>query len=73
MDFKIGDVVTLKGGGKRMTVSGIKDDPENSRIMITCIWFEANGSFGWGFGSSEAIRYSEFDSRILQTIIIKED
>jgi uncharacterized protein YodC (DUF2158 family) len=34
MDFKIGDVVKLKSGGPKMTVSTIKDGE------VWCTWFE---------------------------------
>lgn len=38
MEFKIGDVVRMKSGGPRMTVSGEADGG-----ALTCRWFNQDG------------------------------
>jgi uncharacterized protein YodC (DUF2158 family) len=40
MDFKVGDIVTLKSGGPKMTIK--KTEPLNSNdaeTVIHCVWF----------------------------------
>ena len=49
MAFKIGDVVELKSGGPRMTVTGHGQDG-NGNVRANCTWFdkdhnEKNGAF----------------------------
>jgi uncharacterized protein YodC (DUF2158 family) len=39
MAFKVGDVVQLKSGGARMTVSKLFKSPEG-REMVQCTWFD---------------------------------
>jgi uncharacterized protein YodC (DUF2158 family) len=39
MAFKVGDVVQLKSGGTRMTVSKLFKSPEG-REMVQCTWFD---------------------------------
>ena len=39
MAFKVGDVVQLKSGGARMTVSRLFRSPEG-REMVQCTWFD---------------------------------
>jgi uncharacterized protein YodC (DUF2158 family) len=39
MVFKVGDVVQLKSGGARMTVSKLFKSPEG-REMAQCTWFD---------------------------------
>jgi uncharacterized protein YodC (DUF2158 family) len=39
MGFKVGDVVRLKCGGARMTVSKLFKSPER-REMVQCTWFD---------------------------------
>lgn len=46
--FKVGDVVRLKSGGPRMTVTNAGDDM-SGRPFVECAWFEGttalNGAF----------------------------
>lgn len=41
--IQIGDVVMLKSGGPRMTVTAL-DSPHSSGLL--CEWFDRNGSIG---------------------------
>jgi uncharacterized protein YodC (DUF2158 family) len=51
--FKIGDVVRLKSGGCKMTVTGT--DPYNGRPRIWCAWFEKTKKAD-GFFPPEALQ-----------------
>lgn len=37
--FKIGDVVQLKSGGPRMTVTGLGDSSTTGEASVYCTWF----------------------------------
>jgi uncharacterized protein YodC (DUF2158 family) len=39
-EFKAGDVVELKSGGPRMTVSQTGEHAMSGRFMIWCDWFD---------------------------------
>lgn len=45
-DFKKGDVVQLKSGGPKMTVSEVDNwSPHGPEEGAKCVWFEKNKSF----------------------------
>jgi uncharacterized protein YodC (DUF2158 family) len=37
--FKVGDVVQLKSGGPRMTVSEVGNEAFTNQFKIWCVWF----------------------------------
>jgi len=39
--FKPGDVVQLKSGGPKMTVSSV-ESPPNGKVQYICEWFDAD-------------------------------
>jgi uncharacterized protein YodC (DUF2158 family) len=55
--FKLGDVVKLKSGGPRMTITFVQ--PQNSDIPIRCTWF-AHGV------ASEKISADDFPEEALE-------
>jgi len=40
MDFKVGDVVVLKSGGPKMTISKIEPSNSNDAETVKCVWFD---------------------------------
>lgn len=44
MEFKAGDVVVLKSGGPRMTVSQVGQAHMTGEDTVWCVWFERVGS-----------------------------
>jgi uncharacterized protein YodC (DUF2158 family) len=41
-DFKIGDVVQLKSGGPKMTVTSVGTDHYSQEPVVSCVWFAEN-------------------------------
>ena len=52
MQFKKGDVVELKSGGMKMTVSKVNEANADGDIMIACVWFDKGKQDGGLFDSS---------------------
>ena len=42
MNFKPGDVVTLKSGGPKMTIERIDTFSFSNKPLIACTWFNGN-------------------------------
>lgn len=42
-ELKTGDVVRLKSGGPRMTVSAIDRSEDGTPRYVTCVWFSGDG------------------------------
>jgi uncharacterized protein YodC (DUF2158 family) len=59
-DLKIGDVVTLKSGGPKMTItSGPEDDGTGGKV-VHCSWF--------GGQNHEHLEHSAFNTAALQKL-----
>ena len=58
-DLKIGDVVTLKSGGPKMTVSGLDDDGRGGKV-VHCSWF--------GGQNHDQLEHSAFNPAALQKL-----
>jgi uncharacterized protein YodC (DUF2158 family) len=48
-EFKIGDVVQLKSGGPKMTVTSVGVEHYSEKPVVSCVWFvetkESRGNF----------------------------
>jgi uncharacterized protein YodC (DUF2158 family) len=53
--IEVGDVVKLKTGGPKMTVSNIGPNPVTTSVY--CVWFQGDEHEGWG--SLEGAWFSE--------------
>lgn len=42
MDLKIGDVVRLKSGGPKMTITEIGKYGYSDHEQVKCVWFDSN-------------------------------
>ncbi len=40
--LKIGDVVMLKSGGPKMTVTGVDKEASTREPLVNCMWFDGN-------------------------------
>jgi uncharacterized protein YodC (DUF2158 family) len=55
MEFKLGDVVQLKGGSPIMTITAFGKDPDG-KPRATCTWFDTTHNEKTGVYPLEALR-----------------
>lgn len=54
-DFKVGDIVKLKSGGPKMTVSNT-DKGIDDKNVIECIWFQKENKFSDEFPNDALVK-----------------
>ena len=69
-NFKVGDVVRLKSGGKSMTIHEIQDGDRLG--FVVCSWFECQGGYGllWSM-SGESFTSRSFPIDMLEIVPTK--
>ena len=61
-ELKMGDVVTLKSGGPKMTVASIgspRPGPVPPAKWVRCIWFEGSNIYEYSFDSTVLVKVSD--------------
>lgn len=55
--FKVGDVVTLQGGGSRMTVTYVGSIAQHADERLVCEWFDEQGELRREIFTLDSVRH----------------
>lgn len=62
-EFKVGDVVVLKSGSPRMTVTAILTDLKERVDAVVCVWFDKDENMEMGKFSPNTIKLDGLDGK----------